>query len=118
MKIHTDLLTKDNITEIKAATNAALGLGIYFTTLDARGSRSRERGFEFRLAGNSNRHRNSGTHGAATWDYDSPASWDDHGHFFARVFEADPEAKIGRYDGEFDFHVQTDGLYTIVRASA
>ncbi len=113
MKIHSDILTKQNITEAKAQTNADLGLGIYFTTLDARGSRSRERGFEFRLAGNSRRHRNSGTHGAATWDDDSPASWDDHGHFFARVFLADPDAIIGRYDGDVDFHVQTDGLYTV-----
>lgn len=114
MKIHSDILTKQDI--IEAATNADLGTSIYFTTLDARGSRSREHAFEFRLASNTSMRRsNSGTHGAGS---DHAASWDDHGHFFARVFLADPEAKIGRYDGEFDFHVQTDGLYTIVRASA
>jgi len=110
MKIHSDILTRDDLLDALHAAKC----GSHFVRLDERGSRSRARGFDFRLGcyGGTRRH-NSGHYGA---DDTYAATWDDHGHFFARVFLADPNVIIGRYDGEVDFHVITDGLYTIVRA--
>jgi hypothetical protein len=41
------------------------------------------------------------------------ATWDEHGHIFARLFDTDPEAIIGHYDGREDFHAQTHDAYRI-----
>lgn len=59
----------------------------------------------------SNRFKNTGNSGASD---EYAASWDDHGRYFARIFEADPRALIvaaARYDGAEEFHTKTKGAY-------
>jgi hypothetical protein len=45
------------------------------------------------------------------------ATYHEHGHWMARVFEMDPDARIksavNDFDGREDFHRQTNGLYRI-----
>lgn len=78
--------------------------------------------FTFRLAsatklpGDKRRRRNSGSYGAdELW----AATHDEHGHWMAQVFEADPDAAIGwsprtpQYTGRADFHAKTEGAYAI-----
>lgn len=58
-----------------------------------------------------NRFKNTGTRGASPL---YAASWEDHGRWFARIFDADPEAVIvavGRYEGREDFHKKTGGMF-------
>jgi hypothetical protein len=101
VKIHSDTLTSG---DLHSAANAA---GVWVDAIE-RGSRSRRRAFDFRLAGDSSRPRNSGTHGA---ERVASATWDQHGHWMADLFDRDPAAIIGPYDGRDDFHQQTDGAY-------
>lgn len=67
------------------------------------GSRSHERSFSVRLAGSSpyNMQRLP----------DKSATWDEWGNFIAELFQRDPSAKIGQYDGVQDFIDQTSSEY-------
>lgn len=79
--------------------------------------RTRSKGWEVRLWNpDSSRHRNSGTHGAATWETPA-ASWDDHGHWFAQIFRRDPEAKCANYNNAEEFHRITNNKYKIKEAA-
>lgn len=88
---------------------------------EVRGSRTHEYAIHFQLEytgpkvkGDGRRPRNSGTHGAA---YDSlSATWDEHGHVMAQIFQLDRDARFGGaarpiYDGRDDFHAKTGYAY-------
>lgn len=107
MRLHSDTLTPEDLRD------ALRGTGVYldFATLHA--SRSRARGIEFRLvanAGPGRRRRNSGVYGAG---HEYAATWDEHGDFFATLFDLDPEAIIGPYKGRSDFHQKTKAAYRL-----
>jgi hypothetical protein len=72
--------------------------------------RVRQHGWKVRLTGSSTRHRNSGTHGAATWE-SPPATWDEHGRWMAELFDRDPHARIAGYNGRDAFHHETADKY-------
>jgi hypothetical protein len=87
MRIHTSADRAD----LNAAARAA---GV---ALDAseHGSRTHERAFEVRLAdGRGRSWRNSGQHGAATWEGNA-ATWDEWGIFLAELYRGDSEARVG-----------------------
>lgn len=73
--------------------------------------RIRRQGYLVTASGNTTRWKNTGKHGASDL---RAASWDQHGQWFARIFDRDPAAVIvanGRYDGREDFHAKTSGRY-------
>lgn len=73
--------------------------------------RLRKFGWKVKLGSTtSRRYRNSGTHGAATWE-SNPASWDDYGHWLSKLFDVDPNARLGPYTGRAHFHESTDHAY-------
>lgn len=117
MKLHSDVLIPS---DFNAAINEAARTGkipsctVVETVLQ--GSRSRARGITFRLGSFSadrKRARNSGNYGADRVTGVKAASWDDHGHIFALLFDKDPDAIIGYYDGQDDFNHKTDWSYEL-----
>lgn len=119
LKIYSDVLDRQDI--IDSVSEARDTIPITATLEDIEempNTRVRSRGWKIRLSNwQSNRHRNSGKYGANTWD-SPPATWDDHGHVFAQIFRRDPNAKIGFYDGEADFHAYTSDAYALPKAEA
>ena len=101
MKIHSDVITSQNISE---ATRAAGMRGVYeeHTT---HGSRQRARSFNVKLTGNSTRRQNPGT--SADRDVDFAATWDEWGMFIQALFVIDPEAIIGQYKDYDAFQLHT-----------
>lgn len=107
MRIHSDILNASHF------FSAVVGLdGVWVDECNPRGSRSRKCAYEVRLAASQkpgrNRRRNSGQYGA---DSLFAATYDEHGHWMAKLFNVDPNAIIGPYDGEINFHRMTDGNY-------
>jgi hypothetical protein len=102
MKAHTDKLT--------AADFHRAAPGDVYVSITEHGSRSRARRFDFRLEAlrPTGRFRNSGTYGAEPV---RAATWDEHGEMFAPLFDLDPAAIIGPYDGREAFHEATGGKY-------
>lgn len=105
MKVYSDTLTYADLRA--AARYARIALD---TCEPIEGARVRSRGWTVRLSGSSTRHRNSGTHGAATWE-SAPATYDEHGHWMAWLFDIDPNARIAEYDGAHNFHAFTYDAY-------
>ena len=116
MKIHSDILTEKHF---HAATDAAGMAGVYVSQLEVKGSRSRKRRIDLKLAGNSNRNQNHGTgnsnrnqnHGTV-----KAATWDEWGMFINALFEIDPNAIIGQYDGMEIFREVTDNRFDTLTA--
>jgi len=99
VKIHTDVLTIDDLHRACYAP--------FWCEPVAVGSRKRDHGFEVRLGAPNlpgRRFRNSGQHGR---DNVYAATYHEHGWWMMTLFELDPRAIIGQYDGVEDFHVQT-----------
>ena len=95
MRIHTSLS--------RAEVLACRPETAYFSKLEERGSRSRERAFDVILTGSSNRKQNTGD----PYSADRAATWDEWGVFFGRLFNADPDATCYAYDGHDDFNWKT-----------
>jgi hypothetical protein len=106
MKIYSSMLTPQDL------HRATIGIPLYLETVVAISRpKLRKHGYRVRALGYGARQANSGKYGASG---ESSASWDDHGTFFARIFEADPMALIvavDRYDGRAEFHVKTGNKY-------
>jgi len=104
MKAYSDTLSLDDLRDCLPP-----GIGMDATPMNR--PRTRRHGWTIRLNDWSRRqHKNSGTHGAATWD--SPAaSYDSHGEWMAKVYDLDPDAVIAVYKSRDDFHRQTRGDY-------
>jgi hypothetical protein len=116
MRLHSDTLTRD---EIHAALTDADIPGVFIDVCTAHGSRPRSRGFEIRLAacegrdrnGKKRRPRNTGTYGGDGHDPYKGATYDEWGYFIAELFERDPEAIFGPYNGRDGFHKMTNYDY-------
>lgn len=105
MKLYSDVLTPDNI-------HAAAPAGVGVELVAIRRARLRAHGWIVSLSDwNSNRHKNSGQHGAATWKAPA-ASWDQHGEWMAALYAIDPAMQVGPYKDADDFERQTGGKYT------
>jgi hypothetical protein len=102
VKLYSDTLTA---ADLHAAANLP-AYGVELVTIQR--PRVRKHGWTFRLWGSSGRWRNSGQHGA---ERERATTWDQHGEWMARLFDKDPAAKIGPYNGCDDFHAQTQGKY-------
>lgn len=114
MKMHTSL----NHNEVIEALHRAKASGnvdrlVDFEVLEEKGSRSRTRGFEVRLAwygekvkGDGRRWTNSGTSGADTGGFYA-ASYDEWGWFIHELFEADSELIFGHYKDRTTFDTMT-----------
>jgi hypothetical protein len=85
--IHSNTLTADDLYD--AARTIP---GVYVDELSIHGSRDHARSFRVKLEG-TGRQRNSGRWGAD--GSGQAATWDEHGAWMARVFDADPDARFG-----------------------
>lgn len=112
MKLHTNSLTAGDIRGSLTVAKVAgqVSRSVTFNKLEEHGSRSHARAFEVQLGtetkykGDGRRRQNSGTNGA---QYTYAATWDEWGWFIAEIFEIDPRAKFGPYNGVKDFNEQT-----------
>lgn len=98
MKIHADTLTLNQLHD-------AVPNGCYIAQEEEVGSRKRDHAFEVRLSGSSKYglgYECAG-HKAATWD-----EW---GIFINSIFEVEPTAICGMYDGRNDFIDKTQAEY-------
>lgn len=109
MKVYSDTLTLNDLFEAaRQVPNVYVDTPVEIIS----NPRVRSRGYVVRLGSTvSNRYRNSGTAGAKVWDDSMAASWDDHGHWMARLFDIDPDARIAHYSNANDFHVSTRYAY-------
>lgn len=116
MRIHTNTLTVHDLHDALATTGLRAG-GVRVDTASLHNSRKRKVSIEFRLSaepGKGRRRRNTGYYGAEDafqTPFQMAATYDEHGIWMAELFERDPEAIIGYYDGRDDFHEQTKGKY-------
>jgi hypothetical protein len=102
LKIYADKIERRDL-------YAMLPLGVFLDCENITRPRVRPRGWIVRLEKpTSSRWRNSGQHGAESV---RAASWDDHGKWFAKLFDIDPGARLGPYDGREEFHLATKGAY-------
>lgn len=124
MKLHTKL----EYVDVRNALGAAklkdkVGYDVNFVILKKATSKSHPNGWmitlgstEERPTGTDNNHkrrfRNKGTGPDKRGDF-APyaATWDEWGWFMAEVYNRDPNAKIGSYRSEDDFHGQTMHKY-------
>lgn len=91
---------------------------------ELRGSRTHVGAISFSLefigekvVGDGRRWRNSGKYGGGS-DNGLSATWDEHGHVMAQIFELDATARFGSakypiYDGREDFHRATGDAYRV-----
>lgn len=104
MRIYSDVLTSADVAK---TAHGVLKLAIQ----PIRRPKLRRHGWNAATAGYSRRWKNTGNRGASVIN---AASWDDHGRWMARLYEADPQAVIvaaRRYTSAEDFHAQTGGKY-------
>jgi len=101
MKVHTNVLTRDNFFE------AADEAGVTINSISEHGSRSHARSFNVYLEGSSSRQSNGRDHKAATWD-----EW---GHFMSILYTEDRDAMWGSkawgYQNVDDFNFQTQNRF-------
>lgn len=110
MKLYSDILTMANIASAKPD-------GCYVRVRAIQNPRVRKQGWKGKLYSmTSNRWENSGTHGAATWSDDRPASWDEYGVWLAALFSLDPNARLGPYNNAADFLRATSNKYPLTAA--
>ena len=108
MKIHSDILTADDVREAasKAGCTVPAGIGIG-------GSRSRKFRLEFWLSGTG---REGGQFGITRG---RTATWDEWGIALAELFRRDPAARVPSvYEGAEHFHWATDDRYVDLSVDA
>lgn len=108
MRIHTDNITWRDLMD--AARKAGREVR---ATASEHGSRSRVLAWEVSLTGTSGRRPNTGRYGSPVGEDDGTraATWDEWGMLLAHLFEVDPDATAGPYDGVSDFDYKTGGRY-------
>lgn len=110
MRIYTNIANRNVLYVL------ARDLGIYVDIKAETNSRKRAKCYNVLLssdAGTGRRRANSGRYGGATKGAtgDYAATWDEWGTFLARIFDLDPTAICGQYDGADDFAWQTGDSY-------
>lgn len=108
MKIHTSLLTYDDLYE------AARLAHVDMTRMDEYGSRTRARKFDILLEGSSPRRPNSGGYGAA-YGTGFAATWDEWGIFMHHLFLSDPQAIMSTDESADYFVWRTANRYATLR---
>lgn len=110
MRIHSSHLTFE---DLRAARQVAstIGDGRVCLSYDAHGSRKRNRAFEVRLTGDGSFSRRRPNTGRSGGGEEYAATWCAWGAFFAELFEVDPNAIAGPYNGRDDFNAQTWHLF-------
>lgn len=124
MRLHTNVFdwagVHQALTDVQAQNLVAPHVD--FHELEEYGSRKRTRAFEIRLGtyekvrGDNRRWTNLGTRGAnsaANGEGVYAATWDEWGWFIARLFELDPEAIFGPYDGIENFQARTKSEFIL-----
>ena len=106
MRIHSDILTEQDIFKATQAT----GMENVNGDVSTHGSRSRARALNVLLTGNSTSRPNSGKHGAQNDDY--AATWDEWGIFLNALYEIDPNLVTPYYADAYDFHRKTNDRFT------
>jgi hypothetical protein len=102
MRIHSDILTRDDLFAAIGAVRADAP-DIYLEHASAHGSRSRTRAFEVALRGMGARHTRRPNFGGDGY----AATYHDWGYWIAELFAIDHDAVIGPYKGADDFERQT-----------
>lgn len=114
MKLHSDILNRMSIREalLKAQQSGKVDPLVDFSTLDARGSRTRKAAFEIRLEwlgekqkGDGRKYTNSGNRGGGTGTY--AAFYDEWGWFIVELYRIDPDMVFGHYKTRDDFDTMT-----------
>jgi hypothetical protein len=107
MRIYSDTLTARDLFE-----TVRMVPGMYLDSIEEiKRAKLRQRGWIVQTAGSSNHWKNSGKNGAGPT---YAASYDDHGKWFALLYQRDYEAIIvgaGRYNNADDFHKKTRDKY-------
>jgi hypothetical protein len=113
MKLHSDTLNRISIREalLAAQKSGKVDPLVDFSTLDARGSRTRSAAFEVRLEwlgtkvkGDGRKWTNSGNQGSGgTY----AASYDEWGWFITELYRIDPDMVFGHYKNLEGFHEMT-----------
>ena len=113
MRIHSNVLTPgDLFRAMSAALPEAPDVNLILQ--GTFGSRSHAKAFEIALRGHGARHTrrpNTGIAGSASAE--RAATFDDWGWFCVAVFDMDPDAKVGQYNGSEDFHRATKDAYVL-----
>lgn len=100
----------------RARESGVVAESVGFTDYSLHGSRSHAGAVEVRLVswqklpGEKRRRPNSGQWGNTETVFWA-ATWHEWGWFFAHVFDLDPTAKAGPYDGVDEFHRLTDDQF-------
>jgi hypothetical protein len=115
MRIHSNVLMPSDL-QVALNDTGLSAEGVHLDTASVHRSTKRGTGIEFRLSaqpgrdrfGKARRPRNTGQWGAEqSGGYDKGATYDEHGVWMARLFEIDPDAIVGPYDGVDKFHEMT-----------
>ena len=121
MRIHTNKLNLRGLYDCldHAAAARLVAPSVFFTADSAHGSRSHGSAYEIQLGTysktdgptRSRHYKNSGVYGASSV---YAASYDEWGHFLARVFLRDRNAVCGPYQSHADFHAKTARKYETI----
>lgn len=114
MKMHTSLNSNEVIDALhRAKASGNVDRLVDFEVLEEKGSRSRTRGFEIRLAwygekvkGDGRRWTNTGHSGSDVGGFYA-ASYDEWGWFIDALFDADPDMIFGHYKNRETFDSMT-----------
>lgn len=102
MRIHT------NGHKMGDLFTAARVAGVSFAKIEKHGSRKRDRAFEVKLEGSSN--RDGQGYDSHCYTYKA-ATWDEWGVFLAHLFAADPDMTTPYYLDAHDFAFQTNSRF-------
>lgn len=116
MILHTNTITYSSLHNClrRAALSYPPLSDAWFADCDERGSRSRERAFNFSLVAESapgRRRKRNFQHVHHDPEGVVALTWDEWGMFLREVFELDPDARTDRYEGRADFHQKTNGTF-------
>lgn len=105
MKVYSDVFTERDMCDAAQA----LSLEVEYTTI--RRPRVRSRGWNVSLIDpHGRRRKNSGTHGAGE---PGAASYTQHGHWMALLYNIDPRATIAFYKSAENFHQTTKDQFRV-----
>lgn len=111
MRIHTDVITREDLLRAQAAAITAED-GYVFLHAMEHGSRSRSHAFAVGLEGDGTRNRrrrNPGTGANRNKGY--AATWEAWGRFLAYLYRLDPDMTSTYYKSAEDFHTKTHGQF-------
>lgn len=111
MRIHSDTLTRSDLSAAMRAVNDAHHgeHGYLYVNDEPHRSRKRAGAFEIALEGDGTKTKRRAGHSLADGGY--AATWDQWGWFLAELFRIDPNMTTQYYVTEDDFHDKTHGQF-------